>query len=173
MSSEWGSIGRRIAFRREDLGMSQVELAKLCHVNSTTVSKWERDVLKPTRNIMELAEALDVTATWILRGHFELAITKASKDEALGAAKRAVALAGSVQSLIEGMAVGERLDRPMMEKLFNRLYQLSGEADYAVSLLPNPVLLLRTTKQREASIERIERQVDRDRKIKRGGKPPC
>jgi len=80
----------------------------------------------------------------------------------LNAAKRAVNLAAAARSLLESLPVGEKLYRPMMEQLFNWLHGVSRDANYAMSLLPNPMWSLKTTKQREAMIGRMERDVERE-----------
>lgn len=60
------SVGQRISMRRKELGLSQAELASKCDVHAMTVSKWERDEIKPDRKIFLLCQALEKPASWIL-----------------------------------------------------------------------------------------------------------
>lgn len=54
-------IGNRVAARRQELGLSQTQLAKLVNVAQTTISKWERGLSQPSREeTARLALALQV-----------------------------------------------------------------------------------------------------------------
>lgn len=165
-AGEWSSTGKRIAFRREDLGLNQTALARLCGVNPMTVSKWERDVLRPTRKIVELEKALCVTAAWILTGHFELRATKEGRDEASRAMRRILEHAKWLCKAIESLPTGERLPRDVMETIFAQLEFLQADAGYARNFLPDPALFMRTQKQMDREIRRMTRSVDGQRKVR-------
>ncbi len=52
----------RIRVKRQELGMSQAELAKKVHVNQTAVSQWERGVVTPSlENAKRLSDAFSCT----------------------------------------------------------------------------------------------------------------
>lgn len=62
------TIGERIRLRREELNMSQEELAIKCGYSSrSTINKIELDQRNlPQPKIMSMATALDVTIPWLL-----------------------------------------------------------------------------------------------------------
>lgn len=65
------SFGQRVRRRREQLGMSQDELAKKIDVKSgkQTISRWEQDKSEPSlSDVRKLAAALDVTYDWLVDG---------------------------------------------------------------------------------------------------------
>ena len=62
-------IGRFIAARRRERGMTQRELAEALGLSNRTISKWEcGDGLPDLSNILPLCELLGVTADELLRG---------------------------------------------------------------------------------------------------------
>ena len=62
-------IGRFIAARRRERGMTQRELAEALGLSNRTISKWEcGDGLPELANILPLCELLGVTADELLRG---------------------------------------------------------------------------------------------------------
>ena len=62
-------IGRFIAARRRERGMTQRELAEALGLSNRTISKWEcGDGLPDLANILPLCELLGVTADELLRG---------------------------------------------------------------------------------------------------------
>jgi transcriptional regulator with XRE-family HTH domain len=62
-------IGRFIAARRRERGMTQRELAEALGLSNRTISKWEcGDGLPELVNILPLCELLGVTADELLRG---------------------------------------------------------------------------------------------------------
>jgi repressor LexA len=62
------TIGDRIKLRREELGMTQEDLAtKLGYKNRSTVNKWEKDGSKlQQRKIKQIADALNTTPTFLI-----------------------------------------------------------------------------------------------------------
>lgn len=57
----------RLKAARERKGLTQVGLAKQLDVSSTVPGQWERGERSPTtENLLQLAAALDVSASWIL-----------------------------------------------------------------------------------------------------------
>jgi transcriptional regulator with XRE-family HTH domain len=62
------SLGTRLRKRREELGFSQRELARLVHTRQATISDLERGTLKnPGVDIVRrLAKILGVTADWLI-----------------------------------------------------------------------------------------------------------
>ena len=62
-------IGRFIAARRRERGMTQRELAEALCLSNRTISKWEcGDGLPEIANILPLCDLLGVTADELLRG---------------------------------------------------------------------------------------------------------
>lgn len=55
-------IGRRIKLARERKGWSQLTLAMQANVSPTTVSRWERGMLPPVRELVRLAGVLEIDA---------------------------------------------------------------------------------------------------------------
>ena len=63
------TVGERIILKREELGLSQRELAEKIGVNQATLSKWESDRMAPrSKNLQALADALKVTPAYITLG---------------------------------------------------------------------------------------------------------
>lgn len=62
------TIGQRIKSSRQDLGMSQKELAELVHVSDRSVQAYESDEVVPYRVLRQLAEVLNKPTAWILHG---------------------------------------------------------------------------------------------------------
>lgn len=62
-------IGPRVSQRRGELGLSQNDLARLCEVSPTDISRWERGVVAPRVDRLDaLATALGVSIDWLVRG---------------------------------------------------------------------------------------------------------
>lgn len=68
-ADETQEIGRRIREARTKKGLSQGELARLVGVRDQTVWKYEAGRLRPSADsLVNLAAALDVEESWIMRG---------------------------------------------------------------------------------------------------------
>ena len=62
------TIGKQIAKARTEKGMTQGQLAERLGISGQAVSSWERDEFLPeTKNLIALAETLDVTVDALLR----------------------------------------------------------------------------------------------------------
>ena len=60
-------IHKRIKEIRKELGISQGELAKLCKVKQSCVSKWERGATLPDADmICDLSKVLNVSTDFLL-----------------------------------------------------------------------------------------------------------
>jgi transcriptional regulator with XRE-family HTH domain len=60
-------LGKRIALRRRQLGISQEELAFRMNTNQVQISRWEQSKNDPTtQTLLQIAKALDTTPTWLL-----------------------------------------------------------------------------------------------------------
>lgn len=60
-------LGKRIAYRRKQLGLSQEELAFKLRTNQRQVSRYENDQNDPTAKVLlAIAEALETTPAWLL-----------------------------------------------------------------------------------------------------------
>lgn len=63
------TMGRLIASRRKELGMTQKELARQLHISDKAVSKWERGVSCPDISLLTaIAEILGITVAGLLNG---------------------------------------------------------------------------------------------------------
>ncbi len=63
------STGSRIAQSRRAKGLTQIDLAQLCHVDSQTVSRWERNTINPDfEHLALLAQVLGTSPTWLASG---------------------------------------------------------------------------------------------------------
>lgn len=62
------TIGERVAFRRKQLGLTQLELAqKMGYKSKTTINKIELGINDISqKNIWKLAEALDTNPAWLM-----------------------------------------------------------------------------------------------------------
>jgi transcriptional regulator with XRE-family HTH domain len=61
------STGNRIRHRRESLGLSQTELAKLADTTQSQISKFEQEVSKIDAMVLkQIAAALGVSTDWLL-----------------------------------------------------------------------------------------------------------
>jgi transcriptional regulator with XRE-family HTH domain len=60
------SMGERIRLARDEIGMSQVELAEAVGVDSNTISRWERNLNRVTSDyVRKLAKALNKTIPYL------------------------------------------------------------------------------------------------------------
>lgn len=67
MAEQQRELGRRIRDAREAKGWLQKDLARACHVEPVTVSRWERGVTAPDLNTIErIAAALDQPITYLV-----------------------------------------------------------------------------------------------------------
>ncbi len=84
------SKGLRIKSRRNELNISQTELAKKLGISKQTLYKYENDIVTniPSDNIEKLALALDVSPAWIMGFSFPAAIVPSSEEQALISAYR-------------------------------------------------------------------------------------
>jgi len=63
------TLGTRIKWRRDALGLSQQDIADKVGVNRVSVSQWERDDTSPKgTNAQKLAAALSVSYDWLFTG---------------------------------------------------------------------------------------------------------
>lgn len=79
-------MGKRIAERRKELGLSQDVVAKYVGVNRVSVSNWETDGKNGTSpkgaNLIALAELLKCTPEWLLSGEDEALKTEIRESNA-------------------------------------------------------------------------------------------
>ena len=65
---EQGTLGKRIAYHRKRLGMTQEQLAQRVGVSAQAVSKWETGTADPsTSNLLALAKLFGVSAEELLK----------------------------------------------------------------------------------------------------------
>jgi len=63
------TLGERIKQKREEKGLTKVDLAKLAKINHIQLAKYESDKSHPTSGVLErLANVLDTTTDFIIKG---------------------------------------------------------------------------------------------------------
>ena len=63
------NVGKYIAKKRKEAGLTQQKLAELLNVGDKTISKWERGINAPDISLLQdLAKALNTTVVNILNG---------------------------------------------------------------------------------------------------------
>lgn len=122
-------IGLRISNAREKSGMSQNELADKLGVNRVTLTYWEngtRDI--KTTDIVRLADALDVSCDYLLRG---VSAESISVNDELGLSEKAVQVLKTVNNLKKAWKVYDKvassIDFPGKAKdceLYQRKYEI-------------------------------------------------
>jgi transcriptional regulator with XRE-family HTH domain len=60
------TTGERLTDLRNQLGMSQQQVADIIGVDRTSYAKYEKDVNKPTRKLKELSDLFNVTSDYIM-----------------------------------------------------------------------------------------------------------
>lgn len=68
---ENADLGNRIRQRREDLGLTQADLAREVGMKQQGIQNIEAGIVRRPRLLMEIAEALHTTEKWLLRGDTE------------------------------------------------------------------------------------------------------
>ncbi|SQI42349.1 Uncharacterized HTH-type transcriptional regulator HI_1476 [Leminorella richardii] len=71
------TLAERVAWRREQLGLSQKTLAEKIQVSQQSINKIESGQTRAPRSIDKLAEALDVTPQWLMFGEGQVRIKSA------------------------------------------------------------------------------------------------
>ena len=62
------TLGKRIAYHRKNLGLTQEQLAEKLGVSRQAVSKWETGTAEPsTSNLLALAKAFNISPEELLR----------------------------------------------------------------------------------------------------------
>lgn len=90
-------LGTRLAERRKELGMTQIELADAMHVTRQTVSRWEAETALPDiEKLSQLASILNVSCDYLLQ------------EDAAVQEVEAPAPASAVTRLLQGL-VGKRV----------------------------------------------------------------
>lgn len=104
-------IGERIKLVREKQKLSQKAFAEKCgNVPSTTISKYEQGVIKPSAEILSKMSYMGININWLLTGEGEMTRGKSEAKEVASEA---------VEALSE--------DR-MLEKIVLMLAEMSDEA---------------------------------------------
>lgn len=69
---DFATFGDRIAAARENLSLSQSQLAKRIGVRESTIAKWEEDRAEPRANRLQmLSGILNVSLVWLMTGEGE------------------------------------------------------------------------------------------------------
>lgn len=77
------SIGKRIKERREELGMTQAELAKRIGTTYQAISKYENDIIGtiPTKKLKQIADVLDCDPVYLLGMESQFSPSSEIRDE--------------------------------------------------------------------------------------------
>lgn len=77
------TIGKRIKARREELGMTQAELAKKIGTTYQAISKYENDIIGtiPTKKLKQIADALDCNPVYLLGMESQVSTSPASDED--------------------------------------------------------------------------------------------
>lgn len=63
------TVGERIAWHREQLGISKAEMARKCGLTRATICHYEKDQREPTLiNAMCVADVLGISLDYLARG---------------------------------------------------------------------------------------------------------
>jgi transcriptional regulator with XRE-family HTH domain len=64
------TINARIAQRLAEIGMSQAELGRICHVNRSAVNQWISGTVQHIRpdHLVAIADALGLEIRWLITG---------------------------------------------------------------------------------------------------------
>jgi transcriptional regulator with XRE-family HTH domain len=68
----WDTLGKRVRGRRQQLKMTQTQLATAAGMNQGDVSKIERGEIQQTTKVVQLAKALDCNPVWMATGDGEM-----------------------------------------------------------------------------------------------------
>ncbi|HRL22994.1 helix-turn-helix domain-containing protein [Alcaligenes sp. SDU_A2] len=58
----------RLRYARQQRGLSQADLARLCSLSQSAISNYENGTRRDAREILDLAKALNVSAQWLRNG---------------------------------------------------------------------------------------------------------
>lgn len=61
-------FSERLRHARQQRGLSQAELARLCNLSQSAISNYESGTRRDAREILDLAKALNVSAQWLKSG---------------------------------------------------------------------------------------------------------
>jgi len=97
-------FGRRLKFKRKALGLTQRAVADYVGTNGLTVIHWEKERQTPSANIFKLAEVLETTPLWIMKG-VEEKQAAASKGETQAALDTKANVAGEITPIAHGILI--------------------------------------------------------------------
>lgn len=88
-------LAKRVRYAREQLSISQSELARRVGIRPQAIQFIEAGRVRRPRNLVEIAAALHVNPEWLLfgKGNMTTGVKYESKDEALGLSDEAIELA--------------------------------------------------------------------------------
>lgn len=69
MQTTASTCGDRIKVSRQQLGLTQAELAKSCGLAQSAIGNLESGIRKSPKHILIIAKALNVDAMWLQYGH--------------------------------------------------------------------------------------------------------
>lgn len=97
------TVGDRIRERRENLGISQIDLAKRIHVLKQTLYKYEMNIITniPSDKIEEIAKILKVSPSYLMGWKENLVIGKSEFSELIPDILSDVVLMEHIQKLVK------------------------------------------------------------------------
>lgn len=109
-TEEAATFGDRLAFARENQGLSQAQLAKRLGLKVDTVKNWEADRSEPRANKLQmLAAFLNVSMVWLMTGEGEGAPVVETQAEVSGPVGEAILEIRALKLL--QMQTADRLSR--------------------------------------------------------------
>ena len=130
------SFGERLRLRREELGMSRIELAEKLGVSRSAVGNYETGISFPKEDVLlQLFDALGVDANYLYRDSFRARDAELSGEErTLLARYRRLSLTGrrtvcalldalgEWQEELQGKSAAKVLQKMQIRKLFKRKF---------------------------------------------------
>jgi transcriptional regulator with XRE-family HTH domain len=118
------TFGQRLKKLRYKLGLSQKEMAERLGVHLMTISRYERDAMKPSFRFLEkLRETFNVNPQWLLEGKGDMFLPKDMPKEA-----RRVEAFGLKGATLDFVAE-ELAEKVVAEALFERGYTSTGSVN--------------------------------------------
>lgn len=109
-------IGQRIKRARENKHLTQLALALEANVSPSSVTRWESGKLPPVRELIRLAELLEVDADYFV------------SDEEAAVLERQVAIIDYAEEVLRRLAKGEQVPAQLLDGLAADLEHLAEQA---------------------------------------------
>jgi transcriptional regulator with XRE-family HTH domain len=115
-------IGRRIKRAREQKGWTQLTFALEANVSPSTITRWESGKLPPVRELIRIAQLLDVDADYLVEDETPIA-------------PRPVAVVDYADEILRRLEAGDAVAPALREELAVELERLSERSSRAAARL--------------------------------------